>query len=280
MAAEAAERFPVLTFASGPTNSMRGAAFLSGLADALVIDIGGTTSDIGALVNGFPRQAGVDVEVAGVRTNFRMPDVLSVGLGGGSLVVDGPNGVEVGPLSVGFRLHQQSLVFGGPVLTATDMAVATGYAKIGDGTAVAHLDQKYVARATAKIKHMLEDIIDRVKLSPDDVPVILVGGGSILVEGALAGASEVIRPLHFGAANAVGAAIAQVSGEVDRVVSLEKQEREGVLAATKQEAIEAAVANGANRASVRIMEVDETPLAYLPGGITRLRVKAVGDLGL
>ena len=280
MTAEAAERFPVLTFASGPTNSMRGAAFLSGLADALVIDIGGTTSDIGALVNGFPRQAGVDVEVAGVRTNFRMPDVLSIGLGGGSHVVDGPNGVEIGPLSVGFRLLQQALVFGGTVLTATDIAVASGHAKIGDSTAVTHLDKKYVGRATAEIKHMLEDIIDRVKLSRDDVPVILVGGGSILVEGALAGASEVVRPPHFGAANAVGAAIAQVSGEIDRVVSLERQEREAVLAATRQDAIEAAVASGANRPSVRIVDVDETPLAYLPGGITRLRVKAVGDLGL
>ncbi len=44
MDAAFAERFPVLTFASGPTNSMRGAAFLSGVADAIVVDIGGTTS--------------------------------------------------------------------------------------------------------------------------------------------------------------------------------------------------------------------------------------------
>ena len=47
MEAEFAKRFPVLTFASGPTNSMRGAAFLSGVADAIVVDIGGTTSDVG-----------------------------------------------------------------------------------------------------------------------------------------------------------------------------------------------------------------------------------------
>ncbi len=38
--AEAAERFPVYGFASGPTNSMRGAAFLSRVHDAMVIDIG------------------------------------------------------------------------------------------------------------------------------------------------------------------------------------------------------------------------------------------------
>jgi N-methylhydantoinase A/oxoprolinase/acetone carboxylase beta subunit len=52
-----AERYPVATFASGPTNSMRGAAFLSGLTDCAVVDIGGTTSDVGILQHGFPREA-------------------------------------------------------------------------------------------------------------------------------------------------------------------------------------------------------------------------------
>ena len=78
MSADFAEQYPVLTFASGPTNSMRGAAFLSGLKDAMVVDIGGTTSDVGALTHGFPREASVAVEIGGVRTNFRMPDVLLV----------------------------------------------------------------------------------------------------------------------------------------------------------------------------------------------------------
>ena len=96
MDAAYAERFPVLTFASGPTNSIRGAAFLSGVADAIVVDIGGTTSDVGALHKGFPRPATVAVEVGGVRTNFRMPDVFSFGLGGGSLVSRARRG-EVGP---------------------------------------------------------------------------------------------------------------------------------------------------------------------------------------
>src|SRR5438105_1554650 len=81
MLASVAETFPVYSFASGPTNSMRGAAFLSGLADAIVIDVGGTTTDIGSLRHGFPREANNVVEVGGVRTLFRMPDLLSLGLG-------------------------------------------------------------------------------------------------------------------------------------------------------------------------------------------------------
>ena len=85
MSAAKVQRYPVLTFASGPTNSMRGAAFLSDCTDALIIDIGGTTTDVGLLQNGFPRQAAHVVEIGGVRTNFRMPDLLSIGLGGGSV---------------------------------------------------------------------------------------------------------------------------------------------------------------------------------------------------
>ena len=90
-----------MSFASGATNSMRGAAFLSGIAEAVVIDVGGTTTDIGQLRRGFPREANSVVEVGGVRTLFRMPDFFSIGLGGGSVV-------EREPLSVGPRQRRLS----------------------------------------------------------------------------------------------------------------------------------------------------------------------------
>ena len=54
---------PVNTFASGPTNSMRGAAFLSGLQDAIVADIGGTSTDVGILIGGFPKETSFKVKV-------------------------------------------------------------------------------------------------------------------------------------------------------------------------------------------------------------------------
>lgn len=49
---------------------MRGAAFLSGVQDAIIIDIGGTTSDVGVLKDGFPRQSSTRVKIGGVNTNF------------------------------------------------------------------------------------------------------------------------------------------------------------------------------------------------------------------
>ena len=99
MLAEVAEAYPVYSFASGPTNSMRGAAFLSKRDEALVIDVGGTTTDIGSLRHGFPREANNVVEIGGVRTLFRMPDLLSLGLGGGTIVSTA--GVQRGPLTIG-----------------------------------------------------------------------------------------------------------------------------------------------------------------------------------
>ena len=277
MDAAFAERFPVLTFASGPTNSMRGAAFLSGVKDAIVVDIGGTTSDVGSLQKGFPRQATVAVEVGGVRTNFRMPDVFSIGLGGGSLVVEGPGGVAVGPRSVGYRIVSEALIFGGETLTTSDIIVADGAARLGDPAKVAHLDRGLVRRARDRIAFMLEDCVERARISAEPLPVIVVGGGSILVEGPIAGL-DLVLPEHFAVANAVGAAIAQVSGEVDRVYALAEMTREAALNDAKAQATAAAIAAGARAETVEIVDVEDVPLAYLPGNATRVRVKAVGEL--
>ncbi|GAA5117616.1 hydantoinase/oxoprolinase family protein [Haloechinothrix salitolerans] len=275
-----AREYPVATFASGPTNSMRGAAFLSGLEDCAVVDVGGTTSDVGILRSGFPREATAEVSVGGVRTNFRMPDVLSVGIGGGSRVRQENAGVTVGPDSVGYRLRDEALVFGGRTLTATDLAVAAGKAAIGDPSQVAHLDPTFVRTGLDTIAERVAITVDRMRTSPNPVPVALVGGGSVLLPDELAGAAKVVRPDHFSVANAVGAAIAQIGGEVDRIFPIAPGQRDEVLDAAKQEAADKAAAAGADPHSVEIVDVEEVPIAYLPGNATRVRVRAVGNLTL
>jgi N-methylhydantoinase A/oxoprolinase/acetone carboxylase beta subunit len=277
MSAAQAERFPVLTFASGPTNSMRGAAFLSGIAEAIVIDIGGTTTDVGLLHKGFPRQAGSTVDVGGVRTNFRMPDVFSIGLGGGSIVVDGEPPC-VGPQSVGYDLIRRARVFGGDTLTASDIAVATGRAALGDASRLAAVDPAFARRCLEVIDERLAGAADRARMSPDPIPVIAVGGGSILMPKTLGGL-EVIRPQNFAVANAIGAAIAQTSGEIDRIYSLENMSREAALADAEAQARAKAVAAGALPDSVVVTEREDVPLAYLKGNATRVRVKVIGDMG-
>jgi N-methylhydantoinase A/oxoprolinase/acetone carboxylase beta subunit len=275
-----ARRYPVATFASGPTNSMRGAAFLSGQLNCAVIDVGGTTTDVGILQSGFPREAAADVTVAGVQTNFRMPDVLSIGIGGGSLVTGGASAPSVGPRSVGFRLTDDARVFGGSKLTATDVAVAAGAADIGDRGRLKDLDMAYARAALNSVGERMAEVVDRMRISAEPIPVVAVGGGSFLVPDTMECASGVIRPENFAVANAVGAAIAEVGGQIDRVFSVPVGQRDAVLDAAKQEAVERATAAGARRESVRVVDVEEVPLAYLPGNAVRIHVKAVGELSL
>ena len=277
MSAEMVEHYPVLTFASGPTNSMRGAAYLCDVKDAIVADIGGTTTDIGVLANGFPRESSIAADVGGVRTNFRMPDITALGLGGGSLIA-GDDDITVGPQSVGYRLVDEGLVFGGDTLTATDIAVASGQVDIGDGKRVARLSKSMVKKALDEIHQKIEIGIDRMKTSADPVPLILVGGGSILVSRQIAGTTDTITPDHAAVANAIGAAIAQIGGEIDRVFSYEQLGREAAIEIAGNEARQKAVEAGAVPASIEIVELEELPLTYMPGGAVRLRAKAVGDL--
>jgi len=271
-------RYPILTVASGPTNSIRGAAELSGLREAIVVDVGGTTTDIGTLQHGFPRQAAVAIAIGGVRTNFRMPDLLSLGLGGGSIVQAERGRVSVGPRSVGYRLTTAARIFGGDTLTMTDIAVAAGMIRLGDPARVRDLAPELVEQAVGAGMHLLTEGIDRVKTSPADLPLIAVGGGSILIPDRLPGVSAIVRPEHFDCANAIGAAIAQVSGEVDRIWHLEGRSRESILAEAREMACERACRAGADPNTLELIESEDIPLAYLPGNAVRLRVKVAGWL--
>jgi N-methylhydantoinase A/oxoprolinase/acetone carboxylase beta subunit len=275
--AELAARFPVLSFASGPTNSMRGAAFLTGVMDALVVDVGGTTSDLGALKAGFPREANAVVQVGGVRTLFRMPDLLSIGLGGGSHVAPEPDGrVTIGPRSVGFRLPELARVFGGPQLTTSDAAVRLGKLDLGDSARVADLDEGFARAVLAEAARMLGDSADRMKTEAAAVPLLAVGGGAFLVPDSLPGISEVLRPAHAAVANAVGAAIAQVSGEADQV--FQGLTRAEALQQAEQIARARAAEAGAEPDSLVLVDVEDLPIAYLPGGALRVRVRVVGEI--
>ena len=276
MPAASVENYPVLTFASGPTNSMRGAVHLAGVADAMVVDIGGTTSDIGMLRNGFPRQSTHFVDVGGVKTNFRMPDVLSVGLGGGSIVHE--DGYRVGPDSVGYELTNRALCFGGDTLTTTDIAVAGGWAEMGDQSLLGSIGDVVVNRARAGMRNLLNASVEKMKTEPHDLPLLVVGGGSILVDWPVDSVSEVVRPEFASVANAVGAAIAQVLGVCERVVSISDGNRDALLEEACEQARGNAIEAGAKADSVEILEMELVPISYLPGNPTRLRVKAVGDL--
>ena len=289
MTSEFVKNFPVLTFACGPTNSLRGAAFLSGVRDAIVMDIGGTTCDVGVLQKGFPRESSVDVDIGGVRTNFRMPDILSIGLGGGTVIHVTPDvvrnnaadlsSIAIGPDSVGHELKQKALIFGGDTLTATDVAVLTQPdLDLGDPALAGEMPSRLAPGIDERIHRQYEVALDRIKTSAERVPLILVGGANFLVNRPMEGCSKLIRPPHASVANAIGAAIAQVGGEIDQIYSYKQITREQALANARETVVRRVVQAGGKPGTVRFIDFEETPLNYLPGDVVRVRARAVADL--
>ncbi|KOS21923.1 Hydantoin utilization protein A [Escovopsis weberi] len=294
--AELAADFPIKTFASGPTNSMTGAAFLAGIEEllrptetqsekklgpqVLVVDIGGTTTDICSLLpSGFARQAPGFVEIAGVRTAFSMPDVLSIAVGGGSKIQRDASGVVcVGPSSVGHKLRDEGKIFGGPTLTATCVTAALGKADLGDPDLVSDVPKSILLAANKQIQRMLQELIDKTKISAAPVWVILVGGGALLMSEELKGVDRCIQPIHQAAANAVGAAIAKVSGESDTLEIIGERNEKEILNEACQRAKNIAIERGASPDTVQIVEVTKMPLSYMSQPTMRIQVKAVGSL--
>lgn len=265
LSGEMAARLPIRTFSSGPTNSMRGAAFLAQgqVSEAvMVVDIGGTTTDVGLLhANGFPRQQAAYSDLAGIRMNFSCPDIKSIGLGGGSIVRT-DNGLTVGPDSVGHKLQQESVVFGGTITTSTDCIVqANPDLKVGDADLVKGLltgEQLELFRSI--IQNKIEKAIDKMKTSPEDIPVLLVGGGAILSPDKLKGASRVLKPEWAQVANAIGAAMARVSAVVDTVKSTESKTTAQLLEEVSNEAIAKTISAGASPTSIEVVEKETLPL--------------------
>ncbi len=288
MSLKQAQDFPVLTISSGPTNSIRGAGALSKVANGIVIDVGGTTSDGGVLVQFFPRESTKPSQIGGVLTNFRMPDVVSVGIGGGTFVRF-VNGVcTLGPDSVGYRLKKQALAFGGDTLTLSDFFIAEGQLVIGNALDQTTLKEKIdqitpvsYADALQHVKLILqseiEKLVDKLKTEAVDIPVIACGGGAFLLPKNILGASEVLFLEHMEVANAFGACIAQISSTEEIVIHTSSQNEQSGMDTLQAKTTQYLIDQGAVPESIQVLIKESSPLAYLPGAL-KLKVKVCGDL--
>ncbi|SEC00856.1 N-methylhydantoinase A/oxoprolinase/acetone carboxylase, beta subunit [Tenacibaculum sp. MAR_2009_124] len=285
---EEVQDYPVLTISSGPTNSIRGAGALSKVENGIVIDVGGTTSDGGVLINHFPRESTQAAQIGGVLTNFRMPDVVAVGVGGGTIVRFIKDKCVLGPDSVGYRLKEKAIAFKGDTLTLSDFFIAQERLAIEGSIRVGELKNKMeeltkysypilLNKVIEAIQNQIENLVDKLKTDSKDIPVIACGGGAFLLPNNIKGASEVIFPKHMEVANAFGACISQISSEKEIVInSIQKNEKEE-LASLLLESKNDLIHKGASKNSIHIIAKESTPLAYLPGA-TKLKVKLCGDL--
>ncbi len=100
MGESVAKQRPVETILSGPAASLTGARYLTGEDEAVVIDVGGTTTDIGILRRGKPRLDPEGALIGGWRTRVRAADISTSGIGGDSRVVVHNGRIYLAPLRV------------------------------------------------------------------------------------------------------------------------------------------------------------------------------------
>ncbi len=278
MTLEHAQRYPVLTVGSGLANSMRGAAVLTGLNDALVIDVGGAATTIGELVAGFPRERADTGSLGGVPASFRMPDSITLPVGGDTIVRAVEGGVAPGPASLGRRGRPDACAGREDVLTLGDAAALAG--RGATRPRLARITKRHRALLAAGLRcwdERLAQTLDGAKVDSGPQPVIAVGGAASLVPDDVRGASEVLRPADADVANAIGAATATVSGHVDRLYPAGAP-RGSILEEVRREVVDQTIRAGGDPAEVSVVDIQEIALGYLPGFAVRVRAKAVAPM--
>jgi N-methylhydantoinase A/oxoprolinase/acetone carboxylase beta subunit len=149
---------------------------------------------------------------------------------------------------------------------------------MGDKSKVAAVSAQTVQNATQSMHDLLDHSIDMMKPGGKSMPVILVGGGAILVTEGLAAASDIYRPEHAGVANAIGAAIAQIGGEAEQMVSYRTLARDEAIKQVTADAIKRAMDAGAAKDTIRTVDIEETPVPYMDESSTCIRIKVIGEL--
>lgn len=226
--------------------------------------------------------------MGGVRLNFSMPHVESIGLGGGSIVKSSLSGhVLVGPESVGSEITSKAFIFGGKTLTATDITTVLAERakdqslKIGSmphSSLHSYIAPDFADSFKQSVKKKLEDIIDRMRTNPDPLPVVLVGGGSFISPLELEGASIVLRPSYYEVANAIGAAMGKLSASIDRIEYLHHVSEKDAAIGRLTDKISADIVNkGALKDSIEVVDVVCEPVPYVNCTYS-LGVKVVGDV--
>jgi N-methylhydantoinase A/oxoprolinase/acetone carboxylase beta subunit len=182
--------------------------------------------------------------------------------------------VEIGPHSVGKNLTSKALCFGGDTLTLTDAALIRGYADIKE----ADLGKISLSQASADaIFVQVCDTIARAVVSIQGesahLPILFVGGGAALLPPEFLKERGQIPP-YFHVANAYGAALSEIAGTVDTVISL--QNREEALQKLYAEARERAVLQGADPSDLRLVDQQIIPYHYVPNQMARVMVRFCG----
>lgn len=257
MSLEASMHFPGQTVLSGPAASIMGAIpYAPEGQDAIVLDIGGTTTDIAFLVDKAPLLEPVGIQRGSYKSLIRSLRTDSKGIGGDSTLR-----VKDGNLTIGPDRQGPAMAFGGPLPTPTDAMVVLNVMDTGDRekatagieTIARQLDLTVEQAAEKVFKtcctiilkktfemidqinsqpvYTVHDFLEGYKLSPQKI--LVLGGPAPFFAQKIEDLYQIdtLAVPNSPVANAVGAALARTTCEV----SLYADTEQGIVTAHEED---------------------------------------------
>jgi N-methylhydantoinase A/oxoprolinase/acetone carboxylase beta subunit len=251
---------PVETILSGPAASLQGINALLGTdKDALLLDIGGTTTDIFFLADGVPLLEPLGIKLGAYKTLVRAIYSVSIGLGGDSSIK-----IENGKIKIGPQKEGEPCALGGPKPTPTDAMIALGLMQIGDrakaleamqamgshlGLAAERMAEEVLAAMAEMLKNKVGELLQEINAKPVYTIKELLYGKKIEPQliNVIGGPAQVMAPIlaekfqlpcyypeNYQVANAIGAALAKTTTEITMVADTSR----GILSVPELEIYE------------------------------------------
>ncbi|MFH0976920.1 MAG: hydantoinase/oxoprolinase family protein [Spirochaetota bacterium] len=231
--------FPVESILSGPAASIMGIIALCNITeDSVILDIGGTTTDIAVFVFGAPLIERDGISLGGYPTLIRSLKNRSIGIGGDSAIT-----VKDGKVCVGPHRYGPCMADGGKRPSLIDAMNVRGITEYGDskksseginklsetaGLPVKKLAEEAVNYAVQRIKDEIRSMLDEINQKPvytihemiEGITVkpsrtYIIGGPAMALAKLLNHGTEVTVPENYEVANAVGAALARPTFEAE-----------------------------------------------------------------
>lgn len=288
--ARVAKTVALKTYSSGPRGGMEGAKGLAahyGLGRLVTIDVGGTTTDIGLIENNQVRSKRRG-QVEETEVSFPLVDVVSVGVGGGSIIRADNGAIKVGPESVGAQPGPACFGLGGRLATITDVSLLAGVldpksyfggdltldaaraeTAVRDNLA-APLGLELLPALAAAEQAWVRKIADNIRrftaITPDTTLAAFGGGGPLAIcdVADLVGARKVVVPALAAVFSAFGLGFSDIAHHY-----------EAILLAATQDALDDALAGLRQRAR-RDMYAEGFDLAECVEDVELRRVGADG----
>ncbi|MCZ4303418.1 hydantoinase/oxoprolinase family protein [Zoogloeaceae bacterium G21618-S1] len=289
--ARVAKTVALKTYSSGPRGGMEGARALAsqhGAARLVTVDVGGTTTDIGLVENDRLRSLRYG-EVESVEISLPLVDVVSVGVGGGSIIRAEGGHIKVGPESVGAQPGPACFGLGGKLASITDVCLLTGIldpksyfggeltldagraeAAIKENVATAvgltipdaltAMERAWVGKVADSIRHFTE-------ITPDTTLAAFGGGGPLLICDVAdrLGVRRVIVPALAAVFSAFGLGFSDIAHHY-----------EANLPSADQDALDEMIASLLSRAS-RDMYAEGFELDECEQAVSLNRIDATGE---